>query len=118
LTKGELFQVNTVIRALFSSFLCLLISGAFAEDWVWIQSQPNAKGYYTAGYLDLDTISRKGDIATGAFKPTATGPVHWLFKADCVRGNMAISLHQGFTVARAPQDELEKKVYLKLCKRP
>lgn len=109
--------MNTVIRALVSSFLYLLTSGASAENWVWIQSQPNAKGYYTAGYLDVDTIARTGDIATGAFKPTATGSVPWRFKADCVRENLSMSLHEGFTVARAPQDEFEKKVYLKLCTR-
>lgn len=116
LNKRGLFQVNTLIRALVSSFLYLLISGASAEDWVQIQSQTSAEVYYTAGYLDVDTISRKGDIATGYFKPTATGSALWVFKADCVRGSMTMSLHAGFTVARAPQDEFEKKLYQKLCK--
>jgi len=103
--------MKTFARIIFLVIWIMPPAVAKAENWVSVLTEPPT-------YVDTDSISRKGDLATIVVKQIYSGAKTGTWTFVCFRGKV---------VGRGPtepievmdlRDEQDKVIFAKACKRP
>ena len=104
-------MIKTFAGVMFLVIWILLPALAKAEDWVSVLADPPT-------YVDADSISRNGDLATIVVRHISSGAKTETWTFICIRRKHVVAGPTGTIGVMDLRDEQEKVIFDKACKRP